>query len=292
METNRLRQFRVLVEIGNLRRAADLLGMSHSGLSKSMRVLQEEMGAQLFLTKGRGIVISDQGNRLYENSLSVLAEIERMVGGLNAPTRNVVRLGSFEVFSAYLMGPLLKDYIPNYDIEVHELVPGRLEEALAFDKVDVGITYEPIPRKGIDYIKVTTLQMGIFALENTFKNTELSMIPFVVPVNPLEGAPSGVKGLDAWPDEKIERLIRYRVDLLATGLELVRLGMCAIFIPRFVATLHNRNAAADKQLTLLKPPKGLSSVRREVYIVKREATAESKMIRQIAKALRDICSDL
>ena len=61
--------------------------------------------------------------------------------------------------------------------------PGRLEEALILNKVDLGITYEPIPRPGIDYVKVKTLQMA-YALRGRFRETSVHEIPFVVPVSP------------------------------------------------------------------------------------------------------------
>lgn len=289
METNRLRQFRVIVETGNLRKAADLLGVSHSGLSKSMKVLEIEVGFPLFHPSGRGIVISDEGMGLYERSKHFLEELDHLLGNQTKVERPILRIGSFEVFTSYFVGPLLKTYLPGIDVEIHELVPGRLEESLAFNKIDLGITYEPVPRKGIEYIKVTSLLMGAYALKGRFENRDLSEIPFVVPVSPLEGAPSGVKGRDAWPDEKIARDIRYRVDLLATGLEIVRQGLGAIFIPRFVAHLHDECTTAHKRFELLRLPRSLSSVRRDVFIVKRESTAEDRAIRQVAKALRDLC---
>ena len=291
METNRLRQFRVVVETGNLRKAAELLGISHSGLSKSMKALETELGFALFNPSGRGIVVSDEGSRLYERSESFLAEYDRLLGKTAEPLRRTLRVGSFEVFTSFFIGPLVKTYLPDTEMEIHELVPGRLEEALAFNKVDVGITYEPIPRKGVEYVKAASLLMGAYALRDRFDDYEMSEIPFVVPVNPLEGAPSGVKGRDAWPETKIERLVRYRVDLMATGLEIAQQGLGAIFIPRFVARLHNERVLADKRLEPLKLPRGVGQVKRDVFIVKRDSTAEDTTIRQIAKALRDICSE-
>lgn len=288
METNRLRQFCVIFETGNLRKAADLLSISHSGLSKSMKILEMEVGFPLFHASGRGIVVSDEGNRLYKHSKLILSQVESLLG-LEPQETKVLRLGSFEVFTTYFMGPLLSEYLVGTEVEVHELVPGRLEEALLFNKIDLGITYEPVPRKGIEYIKVASLLMGAFALKDHFKNLELDEIPFIVPVTPLEGAPSGIKGRDAWPDEKIKRNIRYRVELLATGLEIARRGLGAVFIPKFLAKLHNASVLPTMHLGPISLPKGASSVKRDIYIVKRESTGENKSIVQIAKALKSIC---
>jgi DNA-binding transcriptional LysR family regulator len=289
METNRLRQFCVVYETGNLRKAADLLAISHSGLSKSMKMLQMEVGFPLFHASGRGIVISDEGNRLYKHAKAILAQVESLLGA-EVQESKILRIGSFEVFTTYFMGPLLHEYLSGREVEIHELVPGRLEEALLFNKIDLGITYEPVPRKGIEYVKVTSLLMGAFALRGSFKDMKLDQIPFIVPVTPLEGAPSGVKGRDAWPDEKIERNIRYRVDLLGTGLEIARRGLGAVFIPNFLAKLHNDSVIPSLRLDAINLPRNIGSVVRDIYIVKRESTGEDLSIRQVAKALRNICS--
>lgn len=291
METNRLRQFRAVVETGNLRKAAELLAISHGGLSKSMKALETEIGVKLFHPSGRGIVVSDQGIKFYERSKPLLDELDRFLGKETVAASASLRLGSHDVFTSYFIGPLLSRFLRELDVEIHELVPGRLEEALSFRKVDVGITYEPVPKKGIEYVKVTGISMGAFALAGQFTGMGLAEIPFIAPVNPLEGAPSGVKGRDAWPDEKIERNIRYHVDLLATGLEIARQGLAAIFIPKFVARLHNESVSKAYALAPLPFSKSVGNVRRDVYLVKRESAGEDRIFRQIAKALRELCAD-
>ena len=289
METNRLVQFRVVVECGNLRKASELLAISHSGLSKSMKALESDLGLRLFHPSGRGIVASDDGRRLYDRSEKFLAEYQILKGQAPSLSRTVLRVGSFETFTSFFIGPLLRDYLQGIEVEIHETVPGRLEEALVFDKIDVGITYEPVPRKGIEYVQAASLLMGAYARPGRFEHLALERVPFITPVSPLEGAPSGVKGRDGWPDESVERNVAYRVDSLATGLEIARQGLAAIFIPRFVARLHNERAVADLRLEPLKLPRALLAVKRDMFVVRRESTAEDDRMRQIARALKDIC---
>jgi DNA-binding transcriptional LysR family regulator len=257
-----------------------------------MKILEQEIGKTLFLPSGRGIVITDAGLDLSESSKKILLELDQLLNKSGKETEKtpVVRIGSFEVFTTYFMGPLLSKYLPGVEIEIHDLVPGRLEESLAFNKIDIGITYEPITRKGIEYVKVASILMGTFALQGAFKGMQLEEVPFIVPVTPLEGAPSGIKGRDAWPDEKIKRNIRYRVDLLGSALEIARQGLGAVFIPCFVAELHNASVRSAFRLEALPVPRSVSSIKRDVYIVKRESSTEDKTLRQVAKALREIGS--
>ena len=288
MDTNRIKQFCTIVATGNLRKASDLLGISHSGLSKSMRVLEAEIGFPLFIPNGRGIVISDEGMRLYKRAPSFLAEWDRLLGKSTPRQHDLIRIGSSEVFTCYFTGTLLKQYLRNSEVEVHELVPGRLEEALILDRIDIGITYDPLPRQGIEYIKIRSILLGAYKRRGAFPDQGILEIPFVVQLKPQEAVLSGAKGLDGWPIDRFKRNERYRVDLLSTGLELVRQGLCAIFIPRFVAEHHNHSIRPELRLERLCPPEGMSEIKRDVTIVKRESTTENKTIQQIAKALRTL----
>src|SRR5947208_568960 len=109
MDTNRLRNFRVLSELGNLREAAAHLGMTHPGLAKSIRTLEVELGVKLVTKDGRGIRITVAGKKLLLSMQHCLEAEERLLAaasGLNVRQDQVVRLGTFEVFSTYL-SPLL-----------------------------------------------------------------------------------------------------------------------------------------------------------------------------------------
>jgi DNA-binding transcriptional LysR family regulator len=288
METNRLRAFRAVVETGSLRQAAELLRISHSGLSKALKALEVELGLTLLMPSGRGIVVTDDGQRVYARSTEVLAAVDALINATPEPEREVIRIGSFEVFTAYFVAAMVREHFGTAAVEVHDLVPGRLEEALLTNKVDIGITYDPLPRTGVDYTKVTSIRMAPYVRHDAFVESAIEDIPFVVPVQPLEGTPSGVRGSDAWPETRFPRRIVYRVDLLTTGLALVTEGLCAIFMPEPIAHHHDATTTARLRLRELPHPKGMRPITRDVFIVKRESTPESPTMRKIARTLRHL----
>ncbi len=65
MDTNRLRQFCAIAETGSMTKASRLLHITHSGLSKSMKLLQEELGLELLRPCGRGIMLTEHGKLIY-----------------------------------------------------------------------------------------------------------------------------------------------------------------------------------------------------------------------------------
>lgn len=285
MDTNRLHQFHTLYHTGNFRRAAEILGISHSGLSKSMASLEAELKKKLFIQAGRGIAFTDSGHQLAPKIPEFLSQLSNLLVSDSTAAAKSLKVGTFEVFSTYfakLLGPVLEEF----ELEFHELIPGKMERALLRREIDLAITYEPIPISGVEHLKVSEVEMGIFVKSGTFKGVNTLDIPFAAPLIPVEGSPTGLKGLDSWPDHKIDRTVKFRVDLMETAISLARNGHCAVFIPTFVARLHNELVKDEYQLTKRPLPAGMKAIKRKVYIVKRESTLEDSKLKKIAKHLR------
>src|SRR4051812_4668017 len=105
METNRLRQLRVIGETGSMRRAAELLSTSHGALSKSMRTLEREVGAPLLLREGRRLVFTESGTAVLKRAAFALEEIDRLMAAAKSPPSSgeVLRIATFELFSTYFV---------------------------------------------------------------------------------------------------------------------------------------------------------------------------------------------
>lgn len=290
METNKLKHFITVYDTQNLRQAAELLNLSHSALSKSLKTLENELGYNLFLPEGRGIVSTKNAEQLYPKAKNVLAEIEKLN---NLETRHeakhTLKIATFEVFSTYFLQILKQDF-SKYHLEMHELLQGNLEKAVAEGRVDFALTYEPIPYSGVEFLKVTEIKMFPYVQKGSFKNLSILDIPFAAPLKPVTGAPSGVKGLDGWPEHLFPRKIQFQVDMMESAMELTRQGQCAIFSPSFVIELHNSVVKSKFQLERREYPRGMKQIKKPVYIVKRKNVPESKEIKKVAKLLRRIIS--
>jgi len=280
METGRLLQFNTLYQTGSLRKAAELLGISHSGLSKSMSTLEAEINDKLFIQSGRGISFTDQGHEFAKKIPIFLESLNNLISKEDIKSKSVIKIGSFEVFTTYfakLMSPAFNDY----DLDFNELVPGQMEKALLNREIDLAITYEPIPLPGVEHLEVTEIEMGAYVRKGSFKGLDIQSIPFAAPIIPVVGAASGIKGLDSWPDQFFKREIRFRVDLMETAISLARNGHCAVFVPQFIAKLHNELVKDQFQLVKKELPSKMKTIKRKVYIIKRESTLEDEKIKKI-----------
>jgi DNA-binding transcriptional LysR family regulator len=153
--------------------------------------------------------------------------------------------------------------------------------------IDVGITYVPIPKPQVEFVEVTKIKMGIYGVKK-FKTAALDKLPFVVPLQPLQGTPSKVVGLDGWPDHKYPRLIKYKVTMMESAMELCRLGLCVAYLPSFVVDLHNRNVVPDCQLIEHGSPVSQKERQQGVFLIHRKHSGETALSRQVAKCLRSL----
>lgn len=287
METNRLRQFCTVFETSNLRQAAELIGMTHGALSKSIKVLELELGIQLFIAEGRGIIPTHEAAQVYKQAQNIINEVEKLTAYNQENSRHQFRIASFEVFTTYFLS-LLSEDLSDMQLELHELVHGDLEQAVKDGSVEVGITYEPIPTSGVEFLPIKKIKMAPYTQDGAFKNIDTSEIPFAAPIRPVVGAPTGVKGLDGWPDHEAIRDVKFRVDMMESAIELARHGHCAIFIPEFIAGLHNQLVKKKYSLVKRAYPKGTKIVERMIYIVKRKNMVESAQMKKIGRYLRSI----
>lgn len=289
MEINRLRQFCALAELGHLRQSAELLNLSPGALSKSMKVLQEELGVKLFTSNGRALLITDQGRQIYTHARRVISDFEFLLQStkLKAEKIKPLRIASFELFTTYFMGEWIERFQMKMPLNVIERVPGQIEESVSGKEADFGITYAPVPRPDLDFLKICSFEKGIFVRRGMFKGLSLSEIPFSTPTTSVTGSPTGITSLDGWPED-FPRKILYRFELLETALVGARLGLAAIFCPKFIVPLQNRLVKTEFQLIELGLPPGMQPVRRSVFIVKRKTDPESAEIKSLARALRQV----
>lgn len=291
MNLKRLEYFVTLAQVGNVRRAAEMLHVSPPALSKAMKILEDELEAQLWMKDGRNIILSDTGKSLLKKAPRLMADLKDLKDSLRADSegkKETLKIGSFEVFSTYFLSFLKLEDLGQRSLELHELLPGELERFVASGELDFGITYMPIPNPDLDFMKVLSLEMGVFVRAGSFVGVEQINLPYVVPVMPLTGVPTKIRGLDGWPENAYQRKVAHQVTLMESALELCRQGRVAGYFPAFIVREHNKRFQKEFHLERRRSP-GVSPCYSDVYIVKRKSYKENALIKKMAKSLRLIC---
>lgn len=287
METDRLKYFCAIVDSGSLTSASELLGVSHSGLSKAMSVLQDELGYKVFIPKGRGLELTEQGKSLYEKSRKLL----EMVNTLKTNTANQksqVRIGLPEVLALAMTESLATEF--KEGIVIEDLDSGEIESRILDGKCDFAFTFVPFPHKDLEHLKISTVTLGSFARSGAFRSVPAEQIPYVIPSHEMKDNPLSIKIRDGW-NTNLSRQTPYRANSLSIALRMVRAGVCAVYTPHFLVNYLNTVETKNHQLVEIEISSSRRSqekTTRDIFLVKRSSEEESKDMKKAVKLVRQI----
>ena len=156
-----LRHLRYLLAVadhGGFTRAAEALHVSQPTLSQQIRQLEETLGVSLFDRTSRTVKPTDAGEAYIECARRVLVELEagkRALHDVKDLSRGTLRLAMTPTFMAYLVGPLVRDYVaryPNIHLQIFELSMDDIEAGLVDDSLDIAIAFTQVRNADIESI--------------------------------------------------------------------------------------------------------------------------------------------
>jgi DNA-binding transcriptional LysR family regulator len=156
VELRRLSYFARVAEDGSLTRSAALLRIAQPALSRQMRLLEEELGVQLFVRTARGMRLTEAGEQLRASVAGPLRQVELGLANLR-PThhRSLGNLaigltpGMGEILGEPLGIRLVRDF-EDAAIRIVEGPTGALADWLARGVVDLAILEEASRDNRID----------------------------------------------------------------------------------------------------------------------------------------------
>jgi LysR family transcriptional regulator, hca operon transcriptional activator len=144
MELRHLRYFVAVAEAGNLTVAAEQkLHTSQPSLSRQIRDLERELGAQLLTRRARGIELTPAGRAFLDHARSVLSQVEaateaaRRVAHPAKPCFSMGFLTGHELTWMPEALRILRDELPNIDVMISSQYSPRLADSISKGKIDV-----------------------------------------------------------------------------------------------------------------------------------------------------------
>lgn len=112
MNQRQLQYFVTVYQTKNIQTAADRLFVSRQGVSKVIRLLEEELGQKLFIRSVRGVIPTDYATILLPHARQLLEEYDAIRGlhTLAAQAKSVVTIYSLDHVLAYLGASLIEDF--------------------------------------------------------------------------------------------------------------------------------------------------------------------------------------
>jgi LysR family hca operon transcriptional activator len=143
MELRHLRYFVAVVEAGSLTTAAARkLHTSQPSLSRQIRDLEDEVGAQLLTRRARGIELTPAGRAFLDHARLVLSQVEAAAEAARRaahPAKPCFSMGFLTGHELTWMPEalrILRDELPNIDVMISSQYSPRLADGLSKGKID------------------------------------------------------------------------------------------------------------------------------------------------------------
>jgi DNA-binding transcriptional LysR family regulator len=140
--------FSTVARLGSVKAAARELGVSEPAVSAAVRVLREELGDDLYVREGHGLVLTAQGARLASLATEIGALARRARGSLGEeePVERPLQIAVTSGVEEHVIGPLLAAFAERTP-EVHATVdvapPAKFAELLDHRRADIALGPRP-----------------------------------------------------------------------------------------------------------------------------------------------------
>lgn len=149
MEITQIRHFVRIAETGSYIKAADLLDIGQSTLSRQVRALEVELRASLFYRHGRGVLLTEAGKKFLEYARAVLHLMDSAtiaVRDSEAAFSGQLAIGMAPSIGRACIPLLLPELVERYPraaISVVEGLSGALYDAVLLGQLDFALLYNP-----------------------------------------------------------------------------------------------------------------------------------------------------
>lgn len=137
-----------VVESGSFVRAAEMLGMSDSGVSRAVARLEARLGVRLLSRTTRSVHLTDEGMRFYEQVSPLLSQIEdaaTSASGTAEAVRGRLRVDIDPYFARLVLAPALPALVALYpELEIELLTREKTGDLVA-DGIDLALRFGPPP---------------------------------------------------------------------------------------------------------------------------------------------------
>jgi DNA-binding transcriptional LysR family regulator len=137
-----------VVETGSFTRAGEVLGLSASGVSRSISRLEARIGVRLLDRTTRALHLTGEGARLYELAaphLSGIEEAANVVSGAAVTVRGLLRVSLNPLFARYVLAPRLPEFTTRYpDVKLTMMHLPDTGDLVA-EGIDAAVRFGPQP---------------------------------------------------------------------------------------------------------------------------------------------------
>jgi LysR family nitrogen assimilation transcriptional regulator len=149
MNLKQLEYFVQVAERGSFSQAATVLDIAQPALSRQVRALEIELRETLLNRNGRGVTLTEAGQRLFEHGVAILQQVaqarEEMGAARDQPIGRIA-IGLPPSMARQLTVPLVEGFqrrLPQARLAIVEGLTTHIGEWLGTGRIDLGLLYNP-----------------------------------------------------------------------------------------------------------------------------------------------------
>lgn len=149
MNLKQLEYFVSVAELGSFSKAALALDIAQPALSRQVRALEVELRETLLLRNGRGVSLTEAGQRLFDHSVAILNQVSQAredMGARRDEPVGGITIGLPPSIGRQLTLPLIDGFrrqLPKARLAIVEGLSSHIAEWLASGRIDLGLVYNP-----------------------------------------------------------------------------------------------------------------------------------------------------
>lgn len=223
--------------LGTATEAAQELSLTHSAVSRQLKVLEDQIGVSMFHRKGKRLILTPAGSDYAQSVRGCLQDLARASLKLKAGgSRDTLNLAIHPAFGMYWLGPRLKGFATQRpEIIVNQstrLLPFDFE----YDKFDAAIHFGAEDWPGVDYLPLADNEV-IPACAPGFRSATIATPKSLLnqPLLHLESRPGAWESWFQLHGIRADRLRGPLYDQFTLMAEAAASGLGVALLPRFIA---------------------------------------------------------
>ncbi|MGR3491183.1 MAG: LysR family transcriptional regulator [Shimia sp.] len=169
MDWDKLRIFHAVADAGSLTHAGETLHLSQSAVSRQIRSLEESLGATLFHRHARGLILTEQGELLFDATRAMNKRLDAAAARIRDSEEEVfgeLRVTTTIGFGTLWLAPRLPTFYESYpDIKIDLMLEERVLD-LPMREADVAIRMKEPSQADLIRKRLTSIKMRLYATES------------------------------------------------------------------------------------------------------------------------------
>lgn len=166
LDWDKLRIFHAVADAGSLTHAGDGLNLSQSAVSRQIRALEESLGTTLFHRHARGLILTEQGELLFDATRSMARKLETASARIRDSEEHVfgkLRVTTTTGFGTLWLAPrLVKLYERHPDLSIDLMLEERVLD-LPMREADVAIRMKEPSQADLIRKRLLNIRMRLYA---------------------------------------------------------------------------------------------------------------------------------